>query len=126
MMLEIDRSPRQMQGNWCRVLLPCEPYFVVSYPDVGVNLPVIETLVYLGAAHITEEAGGPLTAFVFQDAQSYSQDGDWSLLSEERSRYVVAHGSVMFYDADAVATIADIDGLLLLLSPRREQTSARL
>lgn len=117
---EIDRSARPVQGKWCRELLPGKHYFVVSCSDGAVNLPEIETLVYLGSAQMIAEDGRALTGFLFQDARSYYQDGDWSRVSEEQGGDLAAQGSVMFYDADTVATIADIDGLLPLLNDLRE------
>jgi hypothetical protein len=117
--MDLDRSRRTIEGDWCSELAPGGPYFTVSYPEAGVNLPKIDTLVYLGAAQSSTE-GEPGLYFVFQDAESYYQDGDWSALSDEQSKDLAAVGAVMFYGGDAIGSIADIDGLLVLLGDLRE------
>ena len=115
--MDLDRSRRKIDGDWCSELAPGGPYFTVSYPEGGVNLPEIETLVYLGSAQLSED--GQLS-FLFQDAESYYRDGDWSALSEEVGKELAAEGAVMFYGEDAIGSIADIDGLLILLGDLRE------
>ncbi len=71
----------------CRELTPGGLYFNSGYPQPGVNLPHITTLVYLGE-DISEGSDGeaPHALYVFQRADSYHALGDWSELPEERAR----------------------------------------
>jgi hypothetical protein len=116
--MDLDRSPKKMAADWRSELAPGGPYFTVSYHEGGVNLPEIETLVYLGSAQMEGQAR---IGLLFQTAQSYQQDGDWSELPEERRTNLAADGAVMFYDENSVGLIADIDGLLMLLGGLRER-----
>lgn len=120
--MDLDKSRRKIDGDWCSELAPGGPYFTVSYPDRGVNSPEIETLVYLGTAQLPKEDGQQGVYFLFQHAASYYQDGDWSALSEELAKDLEAEGAVMLYGEDAIGSIADLDGLLVLLSDLREHT----
>jgi hypothetical protein len=119
--VQLDRSPKTIAAEWCGELVSGGPYFTVSYYQGGVNLPKIETLVYLGFAETADDDGHLTAGFLFQDAESYQQDGDWSELAEEQSTELAANGVVMFYDQDSVGSIADIDGLLVLLSSLRKR-----
>jgi len=119
--VNLDRLPKTIAGDWCGGLVPGGPYFTVSYHESDVNLPKIVTLVYLGVAGIREDDGQPTEGFLFQDAESYQLDGDWSELPEGRSTELAADSAVMFYDKNSVGSIADIDGLLVLLSGLRER-----
>jgi hypothetical protein len=119
--MDLDRSPRRLDADWCSELTPGgPPYFTVSYPEPGVNRPQIETLIYLGSTQISG-GDGQRIAFLFQNAQSYSEDGDWSGLPEARRDEMAAEYAVMFYDEETVGHVADIDGLLVLLSGLRER-----
>jgi len=118
--MDLDKSPRIIGGDWCNELAPGGPYFTVSYQEGGVNLPEVETLVYLGSTRFDEE-GQSKTHFLFQLARSYQADGDWTTLPEERRTAIAAGAEVMFYDEDSVGSIADINGLLVLLTGLRER-----
>jgi hypothetical protein len=107
-------------GQWCNELAPGGPYFTVSYQEGGVNLPEVETLVYLGSTEPDHEVGESIH-FLFQLARSYQEAGDWTELPEERRVELSADADVMFYDEDSVGSIADIDGLLVLLTGLRER-----
>lgn len=124
--MDLDKSRRKVEGDWCSELAPGGPYFTISYPEGGVNLPAIDTLVYLGSAQLSKENGQPGLYFLFQDAESYHQHGDWSALSDELSEELSAEGAVMFYGEDTIGSIADIDGLLVLLNGLRERMSRGL
>jgi hypothetical protein len=119
--VQLDRSPKTIAADWCGELVSGSPYFTVSYLASGVNLPKLDTLVYLGFAETADDDGHSTTGFLFQDAESFQQDGDWSELAEEQSTELAADGVVMFYDQDSVGSIADINGLLVLLSSLRER-----
>lgn len=120
--MDLDRSPRRLNADWCSELIPGgPPYFTVSYQEPGVNLPEIETLIYLGSTQISEEGGPRRTSFLFQNAQSYQEHGDWSTLPEARRGEMPAEHAVMLYDEETVGHVADIDGLLVLLNGLRER-----
>jgi len=119
--MNLDKSRRVIGGDWCRELAPGGPYFTVSYQEGGVNLPEVETLVYLGSTRLDDELGQPHTHFVFQLANSYQAHGDWSELPEKRREELATNAEVMFYDEVSVGSIADIDGLLVLLTGLRER-----
>ena len=118
--MDLDRSRRTIDEEWCSELAPGGPYFIVSYPEGGVNLPAIETLVYLGSAQLSKDDGQSGLHFLFQNVESYHQHGDWSALSEDLGNDLAAEGAVMFFDEDVLGSIADIDGLLVLLNGLRE------
>jgi hypothetical protein len=118
--MELDKSRRVIGGDWCNELAPGGPYFTVSYQTGGVNLPEVETLVYLGSTQFDDEEGQSQTHFMFQLARSYQEDGDWTGLPEERRAELATDSDVMFYDEGSVGCIADIDGLLVLLTDLRE------
>jgi hypothetical protein len=103
-------------GDWRMELAPGGPYFTVSYQDSGVNLPEVETQVYLGSMPLDEDDGHVRTGFLFQRALSYQQHGSWVDLSKEKRAELSAEAAVMFYDEDSVGGIADINGLLVLLA----------
>jgi hypothetical protein len=117
--VDLDKSRRTIGGDWCNELAPGGPYFSVSYQEGGVNLPEVETLVYLGSTVLADETGRSHTHYAFQLARSFQEDGDWTELPEERRPDLA--GDVMFYDEDSVVGIADIDGLLVLLTGLRER-----
>lgn len=117
--MDLDKSRRVIGGDWCNELGPGGPYFTVSYQEGGVNLPEIETLVYLGSTPLDDEVGQAKTDFMFQLASSYQGDGDWTELPEERRRELATE--VWSFDEDSVGSIADIDGLLVLLTGLRER-----
>jgi hypothetical protein len=119
--MHLDKSRRAVGGDWCKELAPGGPYFSVSYQEGGVNLPEVETLVYLGSTPLDDELGQPKTHFMFQFASSYQAHGDWSELPEKRREELATNAEVMFYDEDSVGSIADIDGLLVLLTGLRER-----
>jgi hypothetical protein len=121
--MDIDRSPRKLNADWCKELSAGNtPYFTVSYPEPGMNFPQIETLIYLGATEMSDEDGGPpCIGFMFQDARSYIEDGDWSTLPEARQGEIAAEFAVMSFSEDSVGSVADIDGLVVLLSGLRER-----
>jgi hypothetical protein len=119
--LDLDKSCKTIGRDWCKELAPGGPYFTVSYQKRDVNLPEVETLVYLGSTQLDDEAGQARTCFMFQLARSYQEDGDWTELPEERRRELAADAEVMFYDEGSVTGIADIDGLLVLLNGLRER-----
>jgi hypothetical protein len=119
--MNLDKSRRVIGGDWCRELAPGGPYFTVSYQEGGVNLPEVETLVYLGSTRLDDELGQPKTHFMFQLANSYQAHGDWSELPEKRREELATNAEVMFYDEVSVGSIADIDGLLVLLTGLRER-----
>jgi hypothetical protein len=120
--VDLDKSRRVIGGQWCNDLVPGGPYFTVSYQEGGVNLPEVETLVYLGWTELNDgESGAPQTHFMFQLARSYQMDGNWADLPEERRTELSTEAEVMFYDEDSVGSIADIDGLLVLLTGLRER-----
>src|SRR5688572_8408619 len=78
--MEVDRSNRRISADWCSELAPGgTPYFTVAYPEPGVNTPEVDTLIYLGSTGISDDEGGqPRIGFLFQEAHSYLEDGDWS------------------------------------------------
>jgi hypothetical protein len=117
--VDLDKSRHVIGGDWCNELEPGGPYFTVSYQEGGVNLPEIETLVYLGSTPLDDEVGQSKTYFMFQLASSYQEDGDWTELPEERRRELATE--VWSFDEDGVGSIADIDGLLVLLTGLRER-----
>ena len=117
--MNLDKSHRVIGGDWCKELAPGGPYFTVSYQEGGVNLPEVETLVYLGSTPLDDEDVQSRTHFMFQLARSYQEDGDWTELPEEQRTELAA--DVMAYDEDSVGSIADIDGLLVLLTGLRER-----
>jgi hypothetical protein len=119
--VDLDKSHRVISGDWCNELVPGAPYFTVSYREGGVNLPEIETLVYLGSTRFGDQAGQQNMHFMFQLAGSYQEDGDWAGLPEERRTELGASARVMLYDENSVGCIADIDGLLVLLTGLRER-----
>ena len=119
--MDLDKSRRVIGGDWCNELAPGGPYFTVSYQEGGVNLPEVETLVYLGSTQFDDEEGQSTTHFMFQLARSYQEDGDWTALPEERRDELATDAEVMFYDEGGVGSIADIDGLLVLLAGLRER-----
>jgi hypothetical protein len=119
--VDLDKSRRDIGGNWCNELLPGGPYFTVSYQEGGVNLPEVETLVYLGSTGLDDEAGVSKTHFMFQLARSYQENGDWTALPQVRREELANAAEVMFYDEDSVGSIADIDGLIVLLTGLRER-----
>jgi hypothetical protein len=118
--MDLDKSRRVIGGDWCNELAPGGPYFTVSYQSGGVNLPEVETLVYLGSTQFDDEEGQSKTHFMFQLARSYQEDGDWTKLPEERRAELATDSDAMFYDEGSVGCIADIDGLLALLTDLRE------
>ena len=118
--MDLDKSRRVIGGDWCKELAPGGPYFTVSYQEGGVNLPEVETLVYLGSTPFDDEERQTTTHFMFQLARSYQEDGDWTELPEDRRDELAADAEVMFYDGDGIGGIADIDGLLVLLTDLRE------
>jgi hypothetical protein len=119
--VDLDKSRRVIGGDWCSELAPGGPYFTVSYQERGVNLPEVETLVYLGSTRLDDAMGQSKTHFMFQLARSYQEDGDWTGLPENRREELATDAEVMFYDEDSVGSIADIDGLLVLLTGLRER-----
>ena len=120
--MDLNTSRRLIAGDWCRELAPGGPYFTVSYQQPDVNLPEVETLVYLGSTQTEDEAGQPQTLFMFQLAHSYQEDGNWTELPEKRRTELSADAAVVFYDEDGLGgAIADIDGLLVLLGGLRER-----
>jgi hypothetical protein len=74
----------------------------------------------LGSAQLPKDDGQLGLHFLFQSGESYYRDGDWSALSEERGKDLAAEGAVMFFGEDTIESIADIDGLIVLLSNLRE------
>lgn len=118
--MELDTSRRVITKHLCKELAPGAPYFQVTYQHQGVNLPEVETLVYLGAIQVKEE-GQLQTRFVFQLAWSYQQDGNWTELPQERRKELTADAAVFFYAEDSLRLIEDIDGLLVLLNNLREK-----
>jgi hypothetical protein len=77
----------KLNDEECRELTPGALYFNMGYPQPGINLPHITTLVYLGK-EISDGCDGeaPHALYVFQRADSYHALGDWSELPEERVR----------------------------------------
>lgn len=118
--MDLDRSRQLIGGDWCKELAPGGPYFTVSYQKGGVNLPEVETLVYLGLMRPDDDVAEPKAHFLFQLTCSYQHDGDWTELPEERRTELAADAKVMLYDEGSVRSIADIDGLLVLLTDFRE------
>lgn len=108
--MEIDRTTQVLNAEWCRELVHGTGYFCVWYYEPGVNLPKIQTLVYLGLG--TNEDGAP--AYFFQEADSFCAVGDWSRL-DDAGRAMVSAQSIAAFDAGAVVSVADIDGLMVLL-----------
>jgi hypothetical protein len=86
-----------------------------------VNLPEVETLVYLGLTRFDYGAGQLKTHFVFQSARSYQGDGDWTELPEVQREELANDARVMLYDEGSVQGIADIDGLLVLITILRDR-----
>ncbi len=119
--MNLDKSRRVIGAEWCSELVPGSPYFTVSYQESGVNLPEVETLVYLGTTQVEEQEGQAEIGFLFQAARSYQQDGDWGDLPDKQREALAADGAVMFYDEGSVVGVADIDGLLVLLNGLRER-----
>ena len=122
--MDLDKSRRVIRGDWCNELAPGGPYFTVSYQQGGVNLPEVETLVYLGSIQFDDVEGQSTTRFMFQLARSYQEDGDWTELPEARRGELATDAEVMFYDEGGVGSIADIDGLLVLLTDLRDTCAA--
>jgi hypothetical protein len=119
--MELDKSRQVVDGDWCNELTPGRPYFTVAYQKGGVNLPEVEALVYLGWTRLDDEVGGSKAHFLFQLARSYQENGDWTELTEERRTELAADAEVMFYDRDSVGAVADIDGLIVLLTGLSER-----
>lgn len=118
---DLDTSRRLIAGAWCKELAPGGPYFKVTYQQKGVNLPEVETLVYLGASRVQVEAEPMQTHFLFQLAWSYQQDGNWLELPQERREQLATDAAVFLCPEDSLKSIADIDGLLLRLNGLRER-----
>ena len=119
--MQLDTSRRVITKHGCKELVPGAPYFQVTYQHEGVNLPEVETLVYLGAIQVKVEEGQLQTRFVFQLAWSYHQDGNWIELPKERRKELTADASVLLWAEDSLRFIEDIDGLLVLLNNLREK-----
>lgn len=119
--MEIDTSRRVMTRGRCKELTSGGgPYFNVTYKKHGVNLPEVETLVYLGSSPIKLE-GELQTRFMFQYAWSYQEDGSWIELPKERRKELMEDGSVFLFPEALLPVIADIDGLVVLLNDLREK-----
>jgi hypothetical protein len=119
--MEIDTSPRVMTRGRCKELTSGGgPYFNVTYKKEGVNLPDVETLVYLGSAQMVID-GELQTRFMFQHAWSYQEDGSWIELPKERRRELMEDASVLLFPEVLLPLIADIDGLVVLLNQLREK-----
>jgi hypothetical protein len=120
--MEVDRSNRRINADWCSELTPGgTPYFTVAYPEPGVNIPEVETLIYLGSTEVSDDEGGqPCIGFLFQEAHSYLEDGEWSTLPDAKRDEMTTAGTVMIYNEGSVGHVADIDGLLVLLNDLRE------
>ena|SRR5579859_4806257 len=125
MELVLDRSRRVVTGGRCKELAPGGPYFEVTYRQEGVNLPDIETLVYLGMTQVQID-GKLQTRFMFQYAWSYQEDGPWPDLSKDQRRELAADGSVFFCPEEMLSLIADVDGLIRSMSNLREHIRAGL
>jgi hypothetical protein len=117
----MDRTRRMIDREWCRELVTDTGYFMVLYRQPGVNLPEIQTFVYLGASTFDDDSPAPgRTAFLFQDAGSFQEDGDWRDLSAD-ARKVIAPDKILRFDEESITGVADIDGLLVLLQGLRRR-----
>lgn len=108
--MDLDRGAQVLDADWCRELVPGTAYFCVWYFEPGVNIPEIQTLIYLGLG--TNEDGN--TAYFFHEADSFCAVGDWSRL-DDAERALVSAQSIAAFEAGAVGSVADIDGLVSLL-----------
>src|ERR1700722_5151158 len=125
--MELDTSRRVInRGGYCREFAPGGLYFNITYREEGVNLPEIDTLVYLGMTQVEFEKGQPQTRFMFQHSWSYQQDGSWVDLPQEKRKELQADGSVFFSPEEMLPLIADIDGLLARLSNLRDKMRSGL
>ncbi len=64
--MNLDRSRSVIDTEWCSELMPGGPYFTVSYHESGVNLPEVETLVYLGSTQLEKQEGEAEIGFLFR------------------------------------------------------------
>jgi hypothetical protein len=96
----------------CRELTPGGLYFNMGYPQPGVNLPQITTLVYLGE-DISDGSDGeePHALYVFQRADSYQALGHRSELPEEQARETSLETLVGFPVGTSIG-VCDLTGLI--------------
>jgi hypothetical protein len=108
--MELDRASRILNAEWCRELVHGTAYYCVWYYEPGVNIPEIQTLVYLGMGNNEDGA----QAYFFQRADSFCAVGDWSRL-DAADRALVSAQSIAVFDAASVGCVADINGLAALV-----------
>jgi hypothetical protein len=110
MTMELDRAKVILNADWCRELVPGTAYYMVHYFEPGVNIPEIETYVYLGQSKFE---GEDAIAYVFQRASSYCEIGDYGNLAVGTRPPSINH--LLSCSKDSIGGIADIDGLMVLI-----------
>jgi hypothetical protein len=96
----------------CRELTPGGLYFNMGYPQPGVNLPQITTLVYLGEEISDGSDGEEAHAlYVFQRADSYQALGDGAQLPEGHARETSLEALVGFPVGTSIG-VCDLAGLI--------------
>jgi hypothetical protein len=100
----------------CRELTPGGLYFNMGYPQPGVNLPQITTLVYLGEEISDGEEAHAL--YVFQRTDSYQALGDWSELPEEQP-CATSFEALLGFPVGTAIGVCDLAGLIRVLPAMR-------
>jgi hypothetical protein len=110
----------------CGELTPGGLYFNMGYPQPGVNLPQITTLVYLGE-EISDGSDGeePHPLYVFQRADSYQALGDWFELPAGQARETSLDALVGFPAGLAIG-VCDLAGLIHRLQRLQQRMNAGL
>jgi hypothetical protein len=93
-----------------RTLEVGETYFSVFYMDEELKIPVVETLVYLGA-DMADGPDGRQRAHLFQFAGSFHSDGNWNEMSDEERAEFPEPPVMAFGDSDC-EYVVDAEGLI--------------
>jgi len=110
--MDLDRSTVTLDADWCRELVSGTAYFLVSYFEPGANIPIVDTYVYLGRSAYEQDGE---SAYIFQNASSFMELGDYANL-DESSHPESSIDHLLSFSADSVVGVADIDGLMVLIS----------
>ena len=108
--MELVRDKVRLDEEWCRELIPGAAYFTVHYFEPGVNIPQIETFVYLGQGRFE---GSDEIAYIFQGAESYCEFGDVTTMEQSVRPPLLDH--LLSFSKESIGDVADIDGVLVLL-----------
>ena len=98
-------------------------YFSVFYMDEALTIPVVETLVYLGA-ELGNGPGGPQRTHLFQFAGSFHSDGNWNEMTDEERADFAEPPVLAFEDADR-DHVVDAEGLIEELRELQQRGKAR-